>query len=234
MAPGGGKNLLFHFIRQILFFTLQDVGNVLIVNLHVVLGADLADHLVVHGDNASLQRPAELQVWLAVLQEQHVRGIAADVDDKEPGGVQHHAALGHYCRESLGEHHHLSNKSRVRFVPITETHWRTTLEIVCELLFQPAVVLGWQAHCQLDVLIGRILALALQLLGYGEQSQDKETLVLGLITYIRQSLAGKCPEPAAVFQNLVGHGRLDRVLGQTGHKGEPGRLDGVVAMVDSD
>jgi len=56
--------------------------------------------------------------------------------------------------------------------------------------------------------------------------QDKETLVLGLITHIRQSLAGKSPEPAAVFQNLVGHGRLDRVLGQTGHKGEPGRLDG--------
>ena len=84
MEPGGGENFLLHFIREILFFALQDVGNVLVINPHVVLRADLADDLVVHSDDAGFQGPAKLQVSFAVLQEQYIRGVAANVDDKEP------------------------------------------------------------------------------------------------------------------------------------------------------
>ena len=63
-----------------------------------------------------------MQVGLAVLQEQHVRGIAANVDDKEPGGVQHHAALGHYCRESLWEYHYMVYLDSVGLVTVGEPH----------------------------------------------------------------------------------------------------------------
>ena len=101
----------------------------IVLDPHIVFCADFADDFVVHGDDTGFQGTAELQVGLAVLQEQYVCGVAADVDDEQPQGLDHHAAAGHHCREGLGEYHHLVDEDGVGTVFVGEFHGAAPLEI---------------------------------------------------------------------------------------------------------
>ena len=52
----------------------------LVVDQQIVERIDLADDLVVHGNDAAFQGTTELHVRLAVTKQQHIGCVAADVD----------------------------------------------------------------------------------------------------------------------------------------------------------
>ena len=72
-------NRLFYRIWQYRFLPLQHCTDMLVFNAHVVLRADFANDIIVHGDDSALQTAAELQIRLSVTKEKHIGSISADI-----------------------------------------------------------------------------------------------------------------------------------------------------------
>ena len=65
------------------FLAAQHGADMFILNLHIMQGADPADDVIVHGNDAGFQTAAELHVRLTAAQEQNIGGVAANVDQKQ-------------------------------------------------------------------------------------------------------------------------------------------------------
>ena len=72
----------------------------------------------------------------------------------------------------------------------------------------------------------------LQLLGNGEQRQDKVSFILGLVTHVGNPLAGQRPELAVVLQHLRIHRRPDGIVNQARRKYKVDCLHGRITMVN--
>ena len=204
----------------------------LVFNAHIMKCADFADNLIVHGNDTGFKRTAELQIGLAVFQEQHIRRVAADVNDEHPKHVDYHAAFRNNGRIRLREHHDLIDHNAIRLISVNKFDNAVPFEIPGEFVLEYAVMLRRQSHCQLDLFNGAVPSGILKFLCNGKQRQNKITLVLRFVTHVAQALSAGRPVPPVIFQDFVRHRRLDGVLRQTGNKGMMRRFDGIVAVVD--
>ena len=180
----------------------QHGADVFIVDHQIVLGVDLPDDFVVHGDDPALQAAAELQVGLAVSQQQHIGGKTADVDDEDPGQGQNLPAQGDYRGIRLGIDQHPADFQGQGSVLIGKLH-NAPLEVLGKLLPQHSVMLRGQAHRQICLDKGRPGFPALQFPGNGEQGQHKVPVILSFVPHIGDALSGKGPEAAGVFQHFL-------------------------------
>ena len=79
MMLTGFQDGLLYFLRKNGFLAAEYSTNMLILDTHVVQGANPEDDVVVHGDHTHFQAPAELKIGLSVSEEQNIGGIAADI-----------------------------------------------------------------------------------------------------------------------------------------------------------
>ena len=113
----------------------------LVLDAHIVKRTDFSDDLVVHGDNTGFKRTAELQIRLAVFQEQHIRRVAADVDNEHPKHIDYHAAFRNNGRICLREHHDLIDHNAVRLILINKFDNAVPFEIPGEFVLEYTVML---------------------------------------------------------------------------------------------
>ena len=59
-------------------------ADMFILDLHIMQGADSADDVIVHGNDAGFQTAAELHVGLTAAQEENIGGVAANVNSPNP------------------------------------------------------------------------------------------------------------------------------------------------------
>ena len=206
----------------------------LILDLHVVQGANPADNIIVHSDHAGLQTAAELHIRLTLAQKQHICGIASDIHQEQTQVVLQLTLLGCNSSEGLRVDKHITDHNGDWLVVIDELNGLVALEVVPELILQQAVMLRGQANCQIDLFCRRQRTCIGQLLGNGKQRQNEEAFVPGLVPAVRKPLAGQSPELSVVLQNLICHRRPHGVLCQTGDEVEVDALASMVTVVNCD
>ena len=106
--------------------------------------------------------------------------------------------------------------------------------MVPELILQQTVMLRGQAHSQINFLRRRQRAGKGQFLCNGEQGQNEEAFIPGLVPAVRKPLAGQSPELPVVLQYLICHRRPHRMLRQTGDEVEVDALTSMVPVVNCD
>ena len=95
---------------------------------------------------------------------------------------------------------------------------------------------GRQPHSKLNVhqLIRRIPVCGIDLIGNGEQRQDKEPVVLRLIPNIRDTLVREGVIFPIVEHDVIAKGRPGIAFHQAGSKCPAGGLDLLISVVDTD
>ena len=204
-----------------------------ILDPHIMLRADLADNIVVHCDNATLQTTAKLQIRLTVPKQQHIGGVPANIDNKHSQCFQQLTALRHNCGIGLRIYEDIANHDAHGLIIIDKVDRPVAPEILCEPLTQHTVVLRGQADGKIDLLKRRIRTSCRELLGNGKERQHKIPIVSGFITHVRQALACQRPVFPVIFQNLVRHGRPYSMFRQSGHKRKMRGFDRVISVVNS-
>ena len=78
------KDGLLYLFRKNSFLTAEDCADMLILDPHIMQGTHTADDVIVHGDHTHFQASTELQIRLAVSEEQDIGGISADIHQEYP------------------------------------------------------------------------------------------------------------------------------------------------------
>ena len=225
MKLGCAADCLLNIIRQNCVLTGKNSADVLVLDTHIMECTHFANDLIVHSDNTGFKGTTELQIGFAVFQKQHIRRVAANVNDEHPKHVNDHTAFRNNGRICLREHHHLIDHNAVRFILINKFDNAVPFEIPSEFVLEYAVMLRRQSHCQLDLFNGAVPSGILEFLCNGKQRQNKIALVLCFVAHVAQALSAGRPVPPVIFQDFVRHRRLDGVLRQTGNKGMVRRFD---------
>ena len=102
------------------FLAAQHGADMFILDLHIMQGADPADDVIVHGNDAGFQTAAELHVRLAAAQEQNIGGVAANVNQKQAQVVLELAFLRRDGSKCLRIHKDIPNQNGHRLVVVAE------------------------------------------------------------------------------------------------------------------
>ena len=160
--------------------------------------------------------------------------VTTDIHNKDTRGIYDHAALRNDRCICLRKNHNLINYNTKRLFFIDEIDCAILFEVVGKLILKHTVVLGRKTYRQLNLFKRCVSACRFQFLCDGDKGKDEISLIVGFVLHIVQTLTAERPELTAIFQNLIGHGWLHRMLGESGNEGMIYSFDGKIAMVNCD